>query len=493
MELQFQKTQLPCLHTLLYNRETQEQTQEIRISDGMPDIGSILGTWGQVILRGKEWQSDTLTVSGGTMVWVQYIPEEGGAPQSVEAWIPFQMRWNIPPTQHDGVMLVQCMLKSVDARSTSARKLMLRSNISCLIHGMQRCQKELYRPGELPADVQLHKVSYPILLPSEAGEKAFSLEESFPLQSPMPTRIIANSLQPHITEKRIMGDKLVFRGIGHLHVLLETESGTQETMDLELPFSQYSELDQSYDEDATAILWPAVTSLETELTENGLRVHTGMAVQYVIRHRPLIQLVDDAYSPKRQLEFQLGEVNLPGILESKVTALHCQTTANVDDFRAVDVQMLPQPITCQQDQLCLPVHFQTLCRDISGDYHTHTEKWEETIPIPTGDNVRLESSLWPIGKPQASMISGNLQIQADLELHTDAVLDADIPMITGLSLGEIQPYDANRPSIILRRAGERSLWQLAKESGSTVDDIMRVNHLQEEPKQDQMLLIPVKG
>ena len=70
MELQFEKQSLSCLRSVLRQVQTQEQTQEVRISDGMPDIGSVLGAWGQVILRGKQWQDGEAGINGGVMAWV---------------------------------------------------------------------------------------------------------------------------------------------------------------------------------------------------------------------------------------------------------------------------------------------------------------------------------------------------------------------------------------------------------------------------------------
>ena len=64
-------------------------------------------------------------------------------------------------------------------------------------------------------------------------------------------------------------------------------------------------------------------------------------------------------------------------------------------------------------------------------------------------------------------------------------------MVTGLELGEMSRLDPSRPSLIMRRAGNDSLWELAKKSGSTVEAIRAANGLMEEPKQGRMLLIPV--
>ena len=72
MELQLKENPVAYLRTVIRETQTQEQTQELRIGDGMPDIGSIVGTWGQVIVRSKEWEPDMIRISGGTMVWAQY-------------------------------------------------------------------------------------------------------------------------------------------------------------------------------------------------------------------------------------------------------------------------------------------------------------------------------------------------------------------------------------------------------------------------------------
>ena len=121
MEMRFDKIPVAYLQKLTGQLRSQEETQEVRLPDGMPDIGRVLGAWGQVIVRGKEWNGDSMSVSCGVMVWVLYIPEDASGVRSVEAWLPFSMKWDLPETRHDGKILSSCLLRSVDARSMSAR------------------------------------------------------------------------------------------------------------------------------------------------------------------------------------------------------------------------------------------------------------------------------------------------------------------------------------------------------------------------------------
>ena len=64
-------------------------------------------------------------------------------------------------------------------------------------------------------------------------------------------------------------------------------------------------------------------------------------------------------------------------------------------------------------------------------------------------------------------------------------------MVTGVELGQRKTPDPNRPSLILRRAGESCLWDIAKASGSTMEAIRRANGFAGEPAPEQMLLVPV--
>ena len=102
MEFEFQKSACPCLETVLREVQNVEQTQEIKLPDGMPDIGRVLAAWGQTILRGKEWRSDSVSFSGGMMVWILYAPEDGSEERCIDGWIPFQMKWDLPERTEEG-------------------------------------------------------------------------------------------------------------------------------------------------------------------------------------------------------------------------------------------------------------------------------------------------------------------------------------------------------------------------------------------------------
>lgn len=489
MELQFEKSTLDCLGTLSCEQKTVEQTQEVRLLDMMGDIGKVLSCWGQVLLRGKEWRGSSMGVNGGVMVWVLYAPEDGSAPQTVETWVPFSMKWDFPETDRDGYMNVSLLLRCADARTLSARKLMVRVGVSALGHAMVPVQKEVASAQGVPEDVQLLRRSYPVKLPREAGEKTFQIEET--MSTPAMERILRYEFIPTVADQKVMAGKVVFRGNGQLHVLYMASDGTPKSWDTEVPFSQFADLEREYDDTAEITMTPLVTSLELDQGADGtLALKAGLTAQYVVYDRSLVEVVEDAYSPSRQVSVKIDELRLPMVLDQRREPLRLEQTAQ-GLGQVVDVScMTEQPaIHREMDELQLeiPAVFQVLRIEGDGTLQSEILRTQNTLQLCADENSNICADIILTPWPQA-VGSG---IHADGQLYVSVRAGQGMSMVTGLSLGEVTEPDPNRPSLILRRSRGEQLWELAKESGSTVDAIRKANQLTNEPENGKMLLIPV--
>lgn len=497
MELQFDKSEYSCLQKVLGQVQQQEETQELRISDGMPDIGSVLGAWGQPLIRSKEWRGNGITVSGGVMAWVLYAPEDEGQPQCVQTWIPFQMKWDFPDPGRDGVIRVHTLLRSMDARSTSARKLMLRAGIGMLAEAYAPGQVSVYAPGEIPDDVQLLINTYPVRMPAEAGEKMVALDEELTLPGsyPKPEKLIRYSLCPELVDKKVMTDKAVFRGAAILHVLYAGEDGGMYSWDFEIPFSQFAELDKEYDQDASVNIIPAITSLELEIGENGLHLKASMTGQYVIMEKKIMDIVEDAYSPRRTVTPQYQQMEMPMVLEEKTETVRAEQILDIPAERVADITFTPDfpEVLREQDLLKanLGGQYQMLYYDTDGVLQGVAPRWSDQWSVPAGENSRMEIIPWSSGVPQATVNGASGTLRSDILLDTMTSAQQGMTAVSGLVMGELEEPDPNRPSLILRKSENQTLWEMAKETGSTVEAIRNANRLSSEPEDDRILLIPV--
>ena len=497
MEGNFTRKQTDCMAAVLRQIQNSEQTLEIKLPEGMPDVGQVLTAWGQPVMRSKEWQDTSVQFAGGMMIWVLYIPEDGSQEQCIHGWIPFQLRWELPEEVPEGIVHFRCLTRFVDGRGTSPRKILVRAGMAVLAEGYVTEHLEVSVPGQMPADVALLENTYPMRLLKEAGEKTFLLEETLHLPDAAPEmgQLICWRMNPRVLDQRVLADKVVMRGNGNLHVLYRSAAGQLHSWDFEIPFSQYADLRGEYGSDARMELALMPTALELESGEGGeLFLKGAMAAQYVITDKQPITLVEDVYSPDRELVIRQETLMLPGILENRRENICADQTLPVPANIIADVQFLPDFPRQRPEEggvtLEYPGQFQVLYYGENGRLQASAARWTGEQTLQAAENTGITAV--PAGA-EAQAAAGNGQIRMKMEMPVERTASAEqlLTMVTGIELGQQKTADPNRPSLILQRPGQMRLWDLAKATGSTVAAIRRANGLEEEPAPDQLLLIPI--
>lgn len=498
MKLQFEESAVRVLKSALQDTKHAELTQEVKLSDAMPDIGRVLTAWAQIQLRSKEWSRDQIQVTGGVTVHTLYVPEDGSEPRCSENWIPFQMNWSVNPDLREGGILVYPLVRFADSRGISSRKLMLRVGIGLMLQAMCPQDVKLSIPPEVPEDVQLLTGRYPVRLPRETGEKTFLLDEEIPISEsvPAPEKLIALTITPKVTDARVLGDKLAFRGAAMLHLVYRCKEGRIRSWDGTQEFAQIAQLDRAYDDDCRAVMLIALTSLEQDLSESGhLRLKAGMVGQYLVEERQLISVTEDAYSPFRDVEAETEILELPAVLEDRAERITASQVLSGQSGEIADVTFYPDfPMLRKmgdETEIYAPGLFQTLSYGDDQSLSSGSVRWERHVQLPADEAVRMRA--WPVMAGAASSMPGpeGTELYAEMDARIISCATEKIPMVTALELGQLREPDSARPTFIMTRPGEDTLWTIAKRCGSTVKAIQEANHLTEEPVGNPMLLVPV--
>ena len=498
MELKFERTACRCMRSLAREVQNVEQTQELRLPEGMPDIGRVIGAWGQVMLRSKEWRGDGMSAAGGVTVWVLYAPDDGSEAQCVDVWLPFQGKWSFPETDREGVIRLIPLLRSVDARTVSARKLMIRAGIGLLAEALVPFEAEVYTPGDMPAEVELLRHTYPVKLTREAREKTFLLDEelSMPGSCPAIQKLMRYEMLPQLVDQRVMVGKVVFRGNGLLHILYRGEDGGLYTWDFEIPFSQFTELEEDFGQEAEPRIALALTSLELDKMEDGsLRLKCGLVAQCAVTDQVLLEIGEDAYSPVRDVKPNYYDAVIPAVLDDRTEQQTWEVPLDLECAKVVDLSFLPDhpAVSRMGDQVKAyqTGTFQLLYEDPAGSLQSALRRWEQDSAMNAADDSTVAVELMPCAFPAAQLTGGSVVIKGNICVNSRTETARGQKMMAGMELGEAKKPDRNRPSVILRRAEGERLWDLAKGCGTTVQAICQANGLTDEPDSGRMLLIPV--
>jgi hypothetical protein len=355
--------------------------------------------------------------------------------------------------------------------------------------------RAVYIPGEVPEDIQLLKKTYPVRIPREAGEKVFLLDEelSVPESQPEIEKLISYSLAPEIGERRVVGNRLVFKGCGNMHLVYRCPEGKIRVADYELPFSQFAELDNRFSDDARGDVHLALTSLETDQQDSGkLRMKVGMVAQYLVDEQQILEVTEDAYSPNRVLEPMRDMLQLPSVLDERTEVIAAQQNVPGLSGQIADVNFLPDfPKRRKSGEMELSGLFQLLYYGEDGCLQSSNSRWEGQIQYPAHERTVIQAVPGSSGRGLAMQEADGMGLESKMRLRLRTTGETVLPAVTGFSLGEQQEPNPDRPSLVLSRAGNDDLWTIAKRNGSTVSSIMEANGLEGDPEENRMLLIPV--
>lgn len=490
MELQFRERALTCLRQSAADTKRTEEVLELRLPENMPPIGRVLGAWGQCLVRGKEWQSDKVSVSGGVLARVLYESEDGLQLRCVEGWLPFQLKWELKDSQRDGTVVVSCAVPDVDARQVGAERLMLRATVVAMAQALEEESYALWEP-EAVEGLELLQQTHTLCLATEAGEKQMSLQEEVMLPPGQMdvAELMFYELTPRVREAKVAEDKLVLRLSAMLHAVYLGPDGMLHAYNTELPFSQFAQLGRIYGQEAEVWAEPAVTDLELESLGDGrLRVKAGLLGQYVVYDRCTVTVTADAYAPGKQVQLQKEQLHLPAI---RARSSRCFSLSHSFPQGATEVvcAALKAP---QARQLDGKAELQAVMGVLYYDSENRPQHMSAAVSrqweLPEGFEA---AGLWFGQQPgvQAEAAAEGLQLHCGPEMLLVLPQNEGLDLVKGVTVADAEPQE--RPSLILRRSGGLDLWELAKHCGSTRGAIMEANGLEGEPEEGQMLLIPV--
>ena len=258
--------------------------------------------------------------------------------------------------------------------------------------------------------------------------------------------------------------------------------------DFEIPFSQYTELEREYGDQAQVDFYPFVTALETE-KEDKIRLKAGLSGQYMVYDTPDITVAEDAYSPFREVTLQNESIEIPAMRPQMPQTIRLEQTAPFGSTRCVDSDLFMGSPRMQPGNTAeLGGTFQILYYDAEGQLQSGNVHCQQDL-----EGADLPAILWgtPKGRPQSVPGVDSTGLKGEVNLYQVSADREAVLMLSGLTVGDQTEKDPSRPSLILRRPGQQDLWSLAKENGSTEEAIRQANHLQGDPEPDRMLLIPV--
>lgn len=510
MELELKKTSLDAFEIGGELTLTQEETAETIVPDYCPDIARIIETDGKVFLHSRELREGKAEVSGTVRVSVLYTPEGESGIRTLEFAIPFTVESEnraLPGCQY---LSAQTETEFLETRMLNPRKIFTHCKLVTAITGYQRCTMDFCADTEAEPSLCVEKRQehqHAIFL-THIAEKDFTFSEEMNLSPGRDgaAELLNSRVCGTVTESKIVGNKLIFKGMFTVSLLYRTIEGHCSSSSAELPFSQIMEV-EGVSENADAAVHLQMTGTDLQIDGDDAEGRQIAVTLYfhttaLLREEQELTLLNDLYSTAYDLKYEAMPINLTSFREMMTRR---QTVREVLEIGVVADSILTVGVTCGTVQVSreggsVILHTGTTVRAMYLDEGGVPLMAERCIDVSTQielpENCKVTARALCPEEVQASLGDRGIEVRFPVDFQVEAASRVKKVCISSVQLDTDAPKDlTGTPSLVLRCLGKQeSAWDLAKAYNTTIPAILSANQLEGEGEipQDQLLLIPRK-
>ena len=482
----------------------QEETLESIVPDACPDILRIVDVCGQAILSGKQAREGMAQVTGMVRASILYQPEGGGGLRRMEVGLPFTCQAEAPGLTERGTVLASPRLRSAEARALNPRKVLLRVDLAVDITACQPVERPICSgvtgtEEEGLCQRQFQGEHYQL---SAVQEKPFTFSDQVRLQGAGDSPVLLSlRVQPECTESKLIGSKLIFKGMVELYILLQEAGGTLSASHESLPFSQIIEVADA-GEEGDCQVEVEVAAIQCDQLPNDsreLNVTLELLAQAKVYCRRPVTILQDLYSTGNLMEVERENQLLCSLDEQSVRPQAVRELLETGEMvRSVaDARLTLGQVRQSREGKELVLTAEACITVLYLDENELVQCIRRSIPVTCRldcpEGAKCSCFCACPGEVFAAPAAGGVEVRFTVEFHCLTTETTAIPAVTSAQLGEARSAgEGQRPSVVLRMpAPGEELWDIAKAHGTTMEQILQANELEENALPiGRMLLIP---
>lgn len=510
MELELKKTSLDTYETGGELTLTQEETAETIVPDYCPDIARIIETVGKVYLHSRELRDGKAELSGTVRVTVLYTPDGEPGVRTLEFAMPFTVESDNRSLSGCQYLTAETEPEFLEARMLNPRKIFTHCKLVTHITAYQRTPLSFCTDVEAEEGfcVEKRQEQQHAILLTHIAEKDFTFTEEVNLSPGREgaAELLTNQVSSTVTEAKIVGSKLIFKGIFSVSLLYRDSEGTCGSMAAELPFSQIMEV-EGVTEGAAAAMQLQLTGTDFQIDGDDpegrqIAVTLYLHATALMREEQDLTLLSDLYSTAYDMTYEAAPLSLTSFCEAMNRR---QTVREMLEIGVVANAILALSAQCgavsvsregNMAVLRTGVTVRAMYLDEGGVPLVAERCIDASCQLELPEDCRITARAVCPEEVQGSLGDRGIEVRFPVDFRVEAASRVKKVCVSAAKLDAESPKDlTGAPSLVLRCMGrQESAWDLAKKYNTTIDSILSANQLEgeEDLPREKLLLIPRK-
>lgn len=462
------------------------------VPDVKPDILNIVSANGNVCIYKKDVQDGRVKLDGSVNIYVIYIADDEKAQmRAINACIDFSKTIDMKEVKSG--MQVECKaeLLNIECKILNGRKINLKANTQITLTAYSRGNIDYINKIDNAEGLQL--LNENILINSLLGsgttkvyaKDTVSIESTDNLSEIMNVEMtIANR------ENKISYNKVLTKADAVFKITYLTDDNRVNTVNATIPVMGFIDM-QDVNEDNvcdTSYELRNILIKPNNVEEHSIHIESELEILCFVYKKQEINMIQDLYSKTKELKYTQKNVKVIRNREEISETLNFRKQEKIEEIRQnqlYDVSAKPTIISTQieegriiyQGEINLTFIYQEATSSRIG-IKSLVEPFEYTI---TSQNITTRTKIdteMEIAKQDFIVISdSNVDVKIDLNFRLNLSKERELRLIDNIDESKESNRETFSVVIYYTKEGD-TLWNIAKKFGSTVDEIVKVNNIE---------------
>ena len=475
------------------------------VPDSKPDILNTICTSGVVCIYKKEVQDDKIRIDGNINTYIMYMADDtNDRVRGLSTSLDFSENVQVANSKEGMTCKLEANLKSIEAKVINGRKVGIKAVIEVEIKLYSNEDVQIINSLQDADNVKMLKEDLMVNSLVGTGDTKIYAKDTIKIDSADNLAEIVKA-QVCICDKdiKVSYNKILTKSEAEIKIMYLTEDNRINTITARVPVVGFIDIPNVTEDNICDVDYEIKNMVlkPNSIEEHSIYVEIEIGVMASVYEERQINLIQDLYSPSENMEFNKKKITV--LTNKRTTRETMQIREKVQlegmDNRSiidVDVQPIIEKETKTKNRIVyegeLELRFILSNSDLQVDTRTAKIPFDYAISdLEDGENVNSNMAIEVANQDFVVQDGGMVTANLDMLVNTDSYRNTNMSIIDEIQAnGEREAEDYSILMYIVKK--DDTLWKIAKRFGSTIDDIVRTNGIEDENRIDvgQKLFIP---
>jgi len=490
MLMEVSKEKLILNKLICEKKETIVVQGDMIVPDSKPDILSTLNSSGVVSIYKKEVQNGRIRIDGNINIYIMYLADSSeDRVRGLNTNLDFSENFVLSDCTQDMRAELETSIKNIECKVLNGRKINIKVTLDTKVKVFAQEETEIICDLN-NSDIQVLRPTHKINSLIGSGETKAYIKETINIDTKDNlAEILKCNLKIINKDVKISYNKVLAKAEVELKIAYLTEENQIKVITCNLPVVGFIDMPNITENSICDVHYQVKNIIikPNPVEEHSIYVEIEMEISSECYEEKEINLIEDLYSTCSNLEFNKRSVITMSNKMTRNQSLNVNTKVNIPEIignELIDVDIEPTITNATKSNSKIMYEGEIELTILYTDNeHTQTNSQNVTVPFEiTIDNIENAENLEaaPTVEVQSSdckVEGGAVNCSIDLRVDVGLQENTNLDIIDEISESELDdPQDYSIVIYIVKKGD--TLWEIAKRFKSTVDDIVRVNGLE---------------